>query len=281
MPSRILREGILSSDRVNSLSSAAEVFYRRLMSVVDDYGRFDGRPSMLRVSCYPLRVDAVREADLSRWIAECVKAGLLVLYAVGGKPYLEMQDFRQQARAKSKFPPPSDGHVIDVCGADASQMEGNCLADAMQAETPEHLFGVGVGVGGVSEGGGGLRIKPSASSPAKLPTCPVDKVIALYHEVLPELPSVRLKTSDRVNAIRKVWGWLFTEPKLSDKQPRAATAEEALDWLRGYFGKARENDFLMGRTPRSGEHANWKCDLDFLLTSKGMKHVIEKTGEAA
>jgi hypothetical protein len=40
MPVRILREGILTSERVDTLSPAAEVFYRRLMSVVDDFGRF-------------------------------------------------------------------------------------------------------------------------------------------------------------------------------------------------------------------------------------------------
>lgn len=273
MPSRILREGILTSDRINTLSAAAEVFYRRLMSVVDDFGRFDGRASILRVSCYPLRVDAVREADLSRWIAECVKAGLLVLYAVDGKPYLEMQDFRQQTRAKSKFPPPSDGQVLDVCDADAAQPPSTRLADAKQTPANATVFGVGVGV----EGG---VVEPTASSPAKPPTCPVDEVIAVYHEVLPELPKVKLHTQDRVKVIRKVWAWLFTDPKPSDKLPRAATKDEALDWFRRYFTKARDNDFLMGRTPRTGEHANWRCDLDFLLTDRGKKHVLEKTPEA-
>ena len=43
MPNRIIREGILSSDRVDQLDPPAEVFYRRLMSKVDDHGLFDGR----------------------------------------------------------------------------------------------------------------------------------------------------------------------------------------------------------------------------------------------
>lgn len=275
MPSRILREGILSSDRVNSLSSAAEVFYRRLMSVVDDYGRFDGRPSMLRVSCYPLRVDAVREADLSRWIAECVKAGLLVLYAVDGKPYLEMQDFRQQARAKSKFPSPAEGQVLSICDADAEQLQGDCLAGAMQPLTPVHLFGVGVG--GVSGGEGGLRVEPNGSvGKADLPPCQVEQIVAIYHEVLPELPRVKLMPNKRRKALQSLWRFVLTKRK-SDGSPRATNAQEAFDWIRGYFARARENDFLMGRTPRTGEHANWQCDLDFLLTEKGMGHVIEKT----
>jgi hypothetical protein len=33
----------------------------------------------------------------------------------------------------------------------------------------------------------------------------------------------------------------------------------------------------MGRTKRSPGHEGWDADFDFLLTGKGMKHVIEKT----
>lgn len=118
------------------------------------------------------------------------------------------------------------------------------------------------------------------TSADKLPTCPAQKVIDLYHEVLPELPAVRLMNASRQRAIRKVWTFVLTS-KTGDNRPRATNAAEALDWLRRYFLRARDNDFLMGRTPRTGEHANWQCDFDFLLTDKGMKHVIEKTQEAA
>jgi hypothetical protein len=51
--------------------------------------------------------------------------------------------------------------------------------------------------------------------------------------------------------------------------------------MRNYFATVRNNDFLLGRTPRSEAHASWKADLDFLLTTKGMKQVIEKTEAAA
>ena len=85
MPNRIIREGILSSDRVEQLDPAAEVFYRRLMSKVDDHGLYDARLSVLRSSLYPLRVDRVREADCSRWIAACEKAGLIALTKSLGK----------------------------------------------------------------------------------------------------------------------------------------------------------------------------------------------------
>lgn len=133
---------------------------------------------------------------------------------------------------------------------------------------------------GAGEGtGAGARtgIKPSASSPAKLPTCQTAEVIALYHEILPDLPKVRLHTKGRVRAIAKVWAWVLTSTKSDHVTRRAQTPEQALAWFREYFERARSNDFLMGKTPRTGDHANWQCDLDFLLTDKGMKHVIEKT----
>lgn len=109
MPNRIIREGILSSDRVDQLDPPAEVFYRRLMSKVDDHGLYDARPAILRTSLYPLRVDRVREADIARWIAACEKAGLIALYQHDAKPYLQMLDTRWQARSEAKYPLPTDG----------------------------------------------------------------------------------------------------------------------------------------------------------------------------
>ena len=106
MPNRIIREAILSSEKVALLGWADEVFYRRLFSIVDDYGRYEANPQLLRSKCYPLQVDAVRVADISRSMAACQKAGLLALYVVHDKQYLEVINFQQQQRTVSKYPAP-------------------------------------------------------------------------------------------------------------------------------------------------------------------------------
>lgn len=106
MPNRILRESILTSDRVNLLDASGERFYRRLMSVVDDYGRYDGRASVIRAACFPLLLDKVREADCSRWMAECQKAGLIVLYEADSKPYLQLLNLGEPRAKYSKYPEP-------------------------------------------------------------------------------------------------------------------------------------------------------------------------------
>lgn len=109
MPTRMIRDGILTSERINALSERAELFYRRLMSVVDDYGRFSANPTLLRASCYPLKLDSVKEDSIKKHLAEAADAGLIVLYTVSGKAYLEMQDFGQRVQSKSKYPEPQGG----------------------------------------------------------------------------------------------------------------------------------------------------------------------------
>jgi hypothetical protein len=122
----------------------------------------------------------------------------------------------------------------------------------------------------------------SSAGPTSKPTipCPYEAIVGLYHEVLPSLPQCRLMPTARQKAMRKLWGWVLSSTKAGG-QRRATNSDEALQWLRDYFGRAADNDFLMGRTARSAEHSGWQCDIDFLLSEKGMKQVIEKTQVAA
>jgi hypothetical protein len=155
MPNRILREGILTSERVNLLNWEQEVFYRRLMSVVDDYGRFSAHPSLLRAALYPLKLDTVRDANLERLLASVVQARLVRVYEAAGKRYLEMLDFRQQTRAKeSRYPPPPR-----PCAAYATQAQS-----ISEASAP--VFGDGDGDG---DGDGGGSARARAKRPPKVP----------------------------------------------------------------------------------------------------------------
>lgn len=133
VPSRILREGILSSFRINSLSLEAEVFYRRLMSAVDDFGRYFAHPALLRPALYPLRVDSVSEKDCLRMMAECEGAKLLIVYEVNSSKYLQLLDFKQAIRATcSKYP---------ECSSDATQLHSKDIAPSKtNAKHPSAVF---------------------------------------------------------------------------------------------------------------------------------------------
>lgn len=109
------------------LDWATEVFYRRLMSVVDDFGRYYADAGMLRAACYPRQLSKVSDSDVGKWLHGVAAAGLVRVYpAKDGERYLELLDFGQQVRAKkSKFPDP-----VRECAADAAQALGMSEAHA-------------------------------------------------------------------------------------------------------------------------------------------------------
>lgn len=107
MPERMVKPDILTDEAVDRLSPEAEVFYRRLISVVDDFGRYDGRLTVLLAALYPLRIRTVTEDEIERWLAECADAGALMRYVVDGKPFVAFITFNQRLRAeKSRWPAP-------------------------------------------------------------------------------------------------------------------------------------------------------------------------------
>lgn len=143
MPNRIIREAILSSEKMALLGWPEEVFYRRLMSIVDDYGRYEANPQLLRSKCYPLQVDDVRVADITRWMAACQKAGLLLNYAVQGKQYLEVSNFGQQQRTVSKYPPATANdtarnHLLADAHLDVSVSE--VVSEVVKAASPVFIL---------------------------------------------------------------------------------------------------------------------------------------------
>lgn len=157
MPNRILRDGILTSESVASLGWPEEVFYRRLMSVVDDFGCYYANPTLLRAACYPLQLDKVSDADIGKWLACVQKAALVSVYpAPDGKRYLKLLNFRQQVRAaKSKFPQPLEVDLHTHAGgvgttstciaddqhapADVNDLHSTCVADAQHTIANAHL----------------------------------------------------------------------------------------------------------------------------------------------
>ena len=55
MPTRYLKPGIRDSEALERLSALAETMFYRLIVTVDDFGRADARPAMLKASCFPIK----------------------------------------------------------------------------------------------------------------------------------------------------------------------------------------------------------------------------------
>ena len=119
MPNRILRDTALDSDRIAGVDEGSEVLFYRLIMLADDFGRFDGRVSVIRGRAFALR-QTVTEKEIERRLSQLSKAQLIQRYKVADKPYISIPRFGQRQRAeKSKFPAPvsnpltNDGQMTD------------------------------------------------------------------------------------------------------------------------------------------------------------------------
>lgn len=104
MPTRYLKPGIRDSESIEKLSPIAENLYYRLLVTVDDFGRYDARPSMVKAACFPIK-DSINASRTESLLEELAKHGLIQIYKVDDKPYLQMTKWDNVPRSKeSKYP---------------------------------------------------------------------------------------------------------------------------------------------------------------------------------
>ncbi len=113
MPNRILKESICSSEKLSRLTDFQFRVWASLVVYVDDYGRGDARPAIIKGTCFPLR-DRITNKDIDDALHALAGAGCISLYTVDGKPYLCFPSWAEHQRIqtkKSKFPVPPSSTV--------------------------------------------------------------------------------------------------------------------------------------------------------------------------
>lgn len=118
MPNRILKESICRSDTIDQLSWFEEVLFYRLIVACDDYGRFDGRPAIIRGTCFPLK--DITNKTIADALQKLTSVGLVREYYVQGRPYLHIVTWgdHQQVRAKKSKYPAEDSSCESLISSD-------------------------------------------------------------------------------------------------------------------------------------------------------------------
>lgn len=254
MPNRILREGILESQRVNALTEGEEVFYRRLMSIVDDYGRYEAHPALLRARLYPLKLDDKSQEAVAALLNAVSAQRLAFVYQVAGKIYLQLLDFKQQTRSDSRYPAPDAkqlksfaqhmhskgpvGSKPEVCAAFAKHMLANAHLGVV-------VFGCDVVVGGVV---GDVVVDGVASATQQTTDAAlsskkpenIEAVIAFGHSIgLSEDESRKFFQFNKGNGwkatrgVGESWGKLMELWKLRDDEAKAARSRASKNSSKG------------------------------------------------
>lgn len=124
MPQRFLRPGITNSDRWNSVSFEAQSLFVRILTLVDDFGRYDGRVPILHGQCFALRPD-ITPQETAAFRSELHRARLVTVYVVDGKDFVQVEKWQERARGeRSKYPDAVDTQD-SAAECDESAAEGS------------------------------------------------------------------------------------------------------------------------------------------------------------
>ena len=135
MPNRIIKESICLSEQVDSLTWFEEVVFYRLIVNCDDFGRFDGRMSVIKSRLFALKENLTHK-QISEAINKLASIGLVALYEYEGKPFLYLPTWEehQNVRAKkSKYPEPQT-----IINGSCKHMHANdfkCSRNPIQSES--------------------------------------------------------------------------------------------------------------------------------------------------
>ncbi len=110
MPNRIIKESLCTSEKIAALTDFEFRLWVGLITTVDDAGRGDARPLVIKGRVFPLRDRAtVKEIDAA--LHGLAAKGCVSLYTVDGKPYFWFPTWTQHQRldrAKPKYPGPDE-----------------------------------------------------------------------------------------------------------------------------------------------------------------------------
>ncbi len=100
-----------------------------------------------------------------------------------------------------------------------------------------------------------VRQKPQATS------CPTQSIVDLYHEILPELPSVLIISDTRRRTLATRW--------------KENAAHQEMDFWREYFQTVKASKFLTGNVPGRNGGKPFRASFDWLINSSNFVKVVE------
>jgi uncharacterized protein YdaU (DUF1376 family) len=107
------------------------------------------------------------------------------------------------------------------------------------------------------------KASPDLGKPKSVPPAPIQEIVEMYNNILPELPQTIVVNESRKRAISARWREVVTADKL-DRQG-------GLDFFKWYFEMVKDSKFLTGKTK------DWKADMDFLFNPSKFPRIIEGT----
>jgi hypothetical protein len=243
---RNIKPGFFKNEDLAECSPWARLCFAGLWTLADREGRLEDRPKRIKGELF-----AFDTIDVEPLLKELERFKFIVRYETDGMKAIQISEFaRHQSPHYSEIAsvikppslPESTGKETPIKGG--SQPPDSLIPDSLIPEEKTFV----------------------ASATPKLPACPTDELIALYHEHLPTLPRVEILNDTRRKHLSARWREVIADKEIAaSPDPKA----EALAWFAWFFKHANRSAFLTGKS------GDWRAGFDFLIAPKSFAKVIE------
>lgn len=118
MPNRIIRDSIKTSTSLAAVSDLAERTFFRLITLMDDFGRYHGSPKTLLAACFPEGAEGLTRVRFDHALTELEEQDMVRFYSEGSRRYCyspTWPKYQRRRASESKFPQPPEykgrGHL--------------------------------------------------------------------------------------------------------------------------------------------------------------------------
>lgn len=107
MPKRFLKPTIRQSKRWNTVSYFAQSLFIRLITIADDYGRYEADYRLLSNEAFPYGSPEGKNVEASQVesaFKELQDSGMINRYEANGNWYFEINNWQERVRSASRYP---------------------------------------------------------------------------------------------------------------------------------------------------------------------------------
>ncbi len=258
---RNIKPGFFKNDVLVELPFEYRLLFIGLWTMADREGRLEDRPTKIRMEVFP--ADSV---DVDAGLQALHDAGFVLRYSAAGVRYIQILTWGKHQNphvkeAASTIPAPGEHGASTVQAPEIPERAG-LIPDSgfLIPDSKDEPAIAGLSPAAPDDGESAGGDDDSGEQPNGRPPCPQQRIVALYHEILPELRQVR--------------DWNETRRRLLARRWAEHPERQELGWWRGFFEYVRGSDFLMGKTTgRDGRP--FDCDLEWLVRPTNFAKVIE------
>lgn len=248
---RNLKPGFFRNADLVELPFEARLLFAGLWTLSDREGRMEDRPKQIKMELFP-----ADNIDCDALLNMLQSVGMIERYTVENKNYIQVINF-----SKHQNPHRDEKPSLIPCKHSAGTVQAQCKDNAKTIAIgliPSSLIPDSLNTD--------LLIpekpkpQPPVASDAGRPDCPHEKIITLYHELLPASPRIKDWTPARAASLKARWN--------------EETDRQTLDYWKSLFEYIAGIPFLTGKVASNGRKP-FVISLDWLVKPDNFAKVRE------